>query len=325
MKIDVSIIIPVYNSQNYIERCLKSIIEQTYKNFEVIIIDDGSTDNSSNICNKYCKKDLRFKYFYKKNGGVSSARNYGLKVSKGIFISFIDSDDYLEKDFLKILINNINLDSKIDMSICGYRRVYENKVKDMFCRKFWGKNDVCTSICCVLDSSIFASCVWNKLFKSSIIKKNKLKFDSKYLIGEDLKFCIDYLCYCSNTFYTEKVLYNYLINSSSLMRQNKKSSEFNSKWITEWNSIIYCEKLYYSKFKIEKKVEKSFIEKKLNVSLKLLYLMGKKSYNTDQCTKDLIKFIRNNFLNMLISKKVSINRKFKGMLAYLKYSLGGYK
>ena len=100
----ISIIIPVYNSQQYLKKCLDSIKIQTYKNLEVILVDDGSTDNSLEICKNYAKKDQRFKVFHKKNGGTSSARNYGLKQVTGDYITFMDNDDYVNN---KDAFNNI--------------------------------------------------------------------------------------------------------------------------------------------------------------------------------------------------------------------------
>lgn len=94
---EISIIVPIYNVEKYIFKCLESIVNQSFTDFEVILVDDGSTDNSSIICNKFVTEDSRFKYFYKNNGGLSDARNYGLNYAKGKYVVFIDSDDFIEK------------------------------------------------------------------------------------------------------------------------------------------------------------------------------------------------------------------------------------
>ena len=117
----VSIIIPVYNCEKYIEKCINSIINQTYKDFEVIIVDDGSIDNSIEICNKLIKTDKRFKITRQTNKGVSCARNLGLELAKGEYITFIDSDEWVENTFIECLLKGI-LEEQADMSVCGIVR-----------------------------------------------------------------------------------------------------------------------------------------------------------------------------------------------------------
>lgn len=95
----ISVIIPVYNTESYVRVCLESLVEQTYTNFEVIMIDDGSTDNSGEICQEYTERDSRFHYYRKENGGVSSARNLGIEYSRGNYLTFVDSDDWVEEDY----------------------------------------------------------------------------------------------------------------------------------------------------------------------------------------------------------------------------------
>ena len=120
----ISIIVPIYNSENYIKKCLDSILAQTYSNLEVILIDDGSTDNSYNICKDYQKKDNRIVLLQQKNAGVSRARNHGLEVAKGEYIGFVDSDDYIEPEMYEILLNSI-IESNSKIAICNY--YYENE------------------------------------------------------------------------------------------------------------------------------------------------------------------------------------------------------
>ena len=123
----ISVIVPVYNVEKYIRRCLDSIVNQTYSNLEIILIDDGSKDASGKICDEYAKKDNRITVIHKKNGGLSSARNVGIENSNGKYITFIDSDDMIKENFISVLYDNlINFDSQI--SICGYKFVYNNMV-----------------------------------------------------------------------------------------------------------------------------------------------------------------------------------------------------
>lgn len=122
----VSIIIPVYNAKKYLANTLDSVIKQTYKNLEIILVNDGSTDNSKDICESYAKIDKRIKVINKENGGVSSARNYGLALAKGEYISFIDSDDFLVTDMIETLVNDIQ-NTNAEIAVCGYWHVTEEE------------------------------------------------------------------------------------------------------------------------------------------------------------------------------------------------------
>ena len=125
----VSIIVPVYNVEKYLERCLDSLINQTLKDIEIILVDDGSTDDSGNICDKYAKKDKRIKVIHKENGGLSDARNIGLSIANGRYLQFVDSDDFIHKQMIEILYNTI-INNNADISICDFDKVYENtKIK----------------------------------------------------------------------------------------------------------------------------------------------------------------------------------------------------
>lgn len=123
----ISIIIPVYNVERYLRECIDSIIAQTYKNLEIILVDDGSSDKSGEICDEYSKKDSRIKVIYKKNGGLSDARNVALDIAKGDYIGFIDSDDYIEKDMFQILYN-LAEEYNAEISSISFYKMLENKV-----------------------------------------------------------------------------------------------------------------------------------------------------------------------------------------------------
>lgn len=124
----ISIIVPIYNVEKYLEQCINSIIEQTYQNLEIILVDDGATDNSGKICDEYLKKDNRIKVIHKQNGGLSDARNAGVEIATGDFIGFVDSDDYIEKDMYELLHRNM-LKEGADISCCNRFLVYENKIE----------------------------------------------------------------------------------------------------------------------------------------------------------------------------------------------------
>ena len=121
----ISIIVPVYNVESYLKRCIESILNQTFRDFELILVNDGSTDNSEIICKEYALKDERIKYFYQRNKGVSEARNKGIDNSSGEYIQFIDSDDYVDENFLEIVVNRFKRDNS-DIVFIGFYNEYNN-------------------------------------------------------------------------------------------------------------------------------------------------------------------------------------------------------
>lgn len=123
----ISVIVPIFNVENVLNRCIESIVTQTYKNIEIILVDDGSSDNSGVICDEWAKEDRRITVIHKKNGGAASARNYGLEIAKGEYIGFVDSDDYIAADMYELLISN--MESDIDITCCGTATLYPNRMK----------------------------------------------------------------------------------------------------------------------------------------------------------------------------------------------------
>lgn len=193
-KILISVIIPIYNGENYLYRCIKSLLDQTYKNFEILLIDDGSIDDSRKICKEFAEnKYPRIKYYYKTNGGTSSARNYGIEKAKGNYISFMDQDDYVDKNHIKNFINNLG---DYDWIMQGLINVTEdNKIIKSYqlnhqieCRK---KNEVDK----YLREVVAFDWVNNKLYKKDIILQNNIVFFTPKIINEDRVFNINYSLY----------------------------------------------------------------------------------------------------------------------------------
>ena len=121
----ISVIIPVYKVEEYISRCIKSVVDQTYSNLEIILVDDGSPDNCPAICDKWAEKDSRIKVIHKKNGGLSDARNAGMQIASGEFIGFVDSDDWISKEMYQLLYENMK-ENESDISACGVKLVWED-------------------------------------------------------------------------------------------------------------------------------------------------------------------------------------------------------
>lgn len=188
MKIDVSIIVPVYNVENYLHRCVDSILEQTYSNFEIILVDDGSKDDSGNICDYYKQKDCRVKVIHKENGGLSDARNCGMKIAKGDYILFVDSDDYLDKFSIEKLFEKAK---KFNLDIVegkAYTVKKSTTIDDFVTygideKRIYSGTEYAISR---IKNHCFYAAVWLKMYKKELIEKNKLKFKDKRLHEDEL-------------------------------------------------------------------------------------------------------------------------------------------
>ena len=202
-----SVVVPVYNVEKYINRCIDSILSQTYRDYELILVDDGSTDSSGRICDLYATKDSRIHSIHKKNGGVSSARNTGIDYSTAEYITFIDSDDYVEKDYLQSMMKNIE-DS--DCVISGIRFV--GAVKRVDTRKLMNCYICKDSInwhFMELDRNYVFYAIYAKIYKKKIIENYNIKFSEEYSILEDSAFVMEYLGYSEKWCVIEYVGYNY--------------------------------------------------------------------------------------------------------------------
>ncbi|MBP1553759.1 MAG: glycosyltransferase family 2 protein [Oscillospiraceae bacterium] len=181
----ISIIIPVYNAEKYIEKCVDSLVNQTYKNLEIILVNDGSTDNSGSLCDSFAAKDDRIKVIHKQNGGVSSARNAGLDAATGEYITFADSDDWLDTSAFDICAAEMKKNN-LDLLVCGYNTVFPNRITttymdcNMFTRYEYQEN-----ISKYITTSVGFNSVWNKIYSAHIINSHHIRFDETMQINED--------------------------------------------------------------------------------------------------------------------------------------------
>lgn len=211
--IKVSIIVPIFNAELYLNKCLDSIVKQTYKDIEIILVNDGSTDNSGEICDKYASKDKRIIVFHKENGGVSSARNIGLNVSTGDYIMFIDSDDWVESNMVNTLVK-IQEVSNYDVIMFGsyIENTKHDKTKRVKFKKesFNSKNEIMKFLPSFIKDEKITT-LWNKIYKSSVIKKNNVKFNEELSIAEDALFNYKVFTEINSFHITEECLYHYMI------------------------------------------------------------------------------------------------------------------
>lgn len=206
----ISVIVPVYNSEKYLHRCIDSILAQTYTDFELLLIDDGSTDSSGAICDEYAQKDKRVRVFHKENGGVSPARNMGLENAIGEWVTFVDSDDYTDSQWLKNYIDLICI-NQVDLVCQGFKTdkpLFKGLKTNSYGINF--KGNVVDCIETLFRNNILGFC-WNKLFLNQIIETHNIRYNEKISLREDEIFVMQYLLYTKSCICTNKIGYFYSV------------------------------------------------------------------------------------------------------------------
>lgn len=224
----ISIIIPVYKVEKYLEKCIQSVINQTYENLQIILVDDGSPDNCGKICDEYAKKDHRIEVIHKSNGGLSDARNKGLEIAKGEYIGFVDSDDYIEADMYEVLYNLLK-QYNADVSICNFYTVSQGKISiknaDNGINEY-NRIEILKEI--LLDKNI-QSYAWNKLYKKELFDEIKYPIGKKY---EDIGTTFYLLEKCNKVVVTGKSEYYYINRQDSIVNNVTEST------ITDYIELI---------------------------------------------------------------------------------------
>lgn len=216
MKPKISVIIPVYNGAKYLPICLDSLLKQTFKNWVAICVDDGSTDKTADILNKYAKKDKRFVVIHKKNAGVSAARNDGIKKANGEYIHFMDADDILDNNYYEEMLKN---SQDVDIICSGFvsnskhssNLIYKKQrvLKTLFGKLFWSQ-------------ALLKSFVWRYLYKTDFIKKHKLKFDTALISQEDAIFVLQSFVFANKLLIVPNVNYHYIFHDTSALNIKDK-------------------------------------------------------------------------------------------------------
>lgn len=227
----VSVIVPVYNVEKYLSQCIKSILGQTYKNIEVILVNDGSLDESGKICDSFLELDSRIKVIHKENEGLGYARNTGLEYVSGEYVTFVDSDDYVDDNMIEELINGLKKNGA-DTCIGGFKRINdEGKIKfeEHYIEKFYSGEKECEEVLSRMYGSApdkhdaIRMSVWNVLYSMNIIRENNLRFPSERVyISEDIIWDTDYYKYARGVQVIDAVTYNYRIVEGSLTQKYKK-------------------------------------------------------------------------------------------------------
>jgi len=234
MKIKISIIVPIYNVEKYLNQCIDSILMQTFRDFELILIDDGSPDNCGEICDDYQAKDDRIRVFHQENAGVSAARNLGLKVAQGEYIAFVDSDDWLEQEMYEILYNDMQK-YQADITICNHTFDYEDgrslaRYKEngnfLFDREM--------ALNKMLEGRLFAWTLWNMLYKKSLFEG--LNFNNEISIGEDILICFELFKRSNKISYNSNLKYHYRQRENSACSKSFSKKSFDE---IVANKVVY--------------------------------------------------------------------------------------
>lgn len=213
----LSIIVPVFNAEKYLEKCINSIINQTFKEYELLLIDDNSQDSFFEICKQYEKRDSRIHVFHREeNGGIFSARNDGLKYARGSYVTFVDNDDWLDMCMYEKLMNVIEKHN-VDFVSCGFKEIVEGENKFHKHKEdgYYTQEEIRNNLIYMLVGEQKISCaVWKSIFKKEIIDKNELYF-RKSKVKDDFYFIVEYLLLCNSVEYISGDYYNYLIRENS--------------------------------------------------------------------------------------------------------------
>lgn len=299
---EISIIVPVYNVEKYICKCIDSILNQTFTDFELILIDDGSTDKSGKICDEYKKKDSRIKVIHKKNEGLSSARNIGLDIAQGKYIGFVDSDDYINCEMYSILYKNI-IKHDSDIAICAFRKVnkYFNEHVENINNEVKVFNNIEALNNLYGSKSLEFIVAWNKLYKKEIFDETKYPVGK---INED-EFVIHKLYYaCKKVIYIDCNLYYYFQRENSIMNKKFTIKRFDLFYAFK-DRVEFFRKVGYKE--LQYNAEFSFVERFF-----LLYFKGKYELNLESKKLNKFKNIFKKDLNNLI-KNPKYNWKEKCM------------
>lgn len=325
----VSVVVPIYNAEAYLERALKEIIQQTYIDIEIILVNDGSTDKSLEICKKYMKKDNRIKIVTGENHGAAYARNQGIKNATGDYLLFIDADDIIDNNYIKILMSTLKED-KYDLILCGHREIYKKSNKQrtflISCEEYEQLLGNIQDDYNILEMYLIAP--WGKLYDLNIIKRNKIFFPDGFRNAEDHIFNQSYLKHVKKYRFVRKVMYYYIHqNENSIMsNQNEETFKYDLK-------CLLLRKNFLDELNIKNK-EKIIIAHILDLIYKYTFMnsVGKNKYVIyRECLNKITKFIPTDYKIKKKKERIIIyflkNNNYKYIFYYnhIKYYYNKFK
>lgn len=296
----VSIVVPLFNGEKTIFKCIESLVNQSYCNIEIIIVNDGSSDRSVDIVNKLIKKFGNIKLYNIENHGVSYARNYGICKSNGEYLAFVDADDYVNYDFIKVLLLNI-INNDSDLSCCGYN-VFEEYLN-------WNISSNDCKIVTDKYASLFQKnkgFLWNKMYKASIIKEQNIKLNENIHMCEDLIFNFEYLKHANNVVFTPCKLYGYFVSHDNTF------SRVNDKWYTIFDAYNILFKEY---LKIDDITDDLIILNYLFTVFEARVRSKMQNYNFSLIGRkyniNYREFLKNYYSRILFNNRINLKDKFR--------------
>ena len=310
----VSIIVPVYNVEKYLTKCIDSIINQTYKYLEIILVDDGSTDNSSQICDQYAIKDNRIKVIHKENGGLSDARNVGIKNSTGEYLSFIDSDDYIDKDMIECLYNAIT-NTNSDIAVCGKYiegetgKYYLKNVNSQL--KIYNSKEALKSI---LTNNLIDVSACDKLFKKTLFKDIQFP-KNKYF--EDMGTIYKLIDLCNSIVHIGSAKYHYIQRQDSITK-----TKFDMRYNDLYEHMNQLIELINKKYNYLTEYVLSYqLQNLITIITEYHNSINEDKENYIEIRNKAYKELKNNKKNILKSKKIKLTKKIM-MILILKNQIG---
>lgn len=314
----ISVIIPIYNAQDKIEKCISSVANQTYKDYEIIIVDDCSTDNSYPICKRLTNQLKNAKLLHQEhNSGVSAARNLGLSQSIGEYIAFIDADDEVDLKYLAKLVKAMD-SHNADLACCKHLECQYGKIINK--QTITGNDKVINQSQAVeylFNNLGIQPVVWGKLFKRELIDKGHLAFDEDIGISEDIKFVFSYICYIEKCVLVDEELYYYTVDyPNGTLHEMETSKRFNAKWLTAWKASNLMTSLAKDKFGTnskEFKIVKCSQIARARMQLHLLYPYNE--YEALAQKAELARYLKNNWRYYIHYNYAGYSRKLMVYMA----------
>ncbi len=310
--IKLSIIVPIYNTSKYLRRCIDSILAQTFTDFELILINDGSTDNSLEILRNYEVQDSRIVVIDKVNEGVAAARNQGIEIAKGEYIMFSDSDDYVDRDWIKKLYTMIK-ENTCGFVNCSYKKCWQDGKVNVI--RLTSDSTIVTlskdNYFCLYKNG-YSHSLWNKIYSSKIIRDNSIRFDNSVYNGEDVLFNIEYFRCCDSIIYIPEALYN----------MNQTDGSLSRKYDPHYYDII--KRLYYPRLTVlgEKDLPLFYDESFYRFYNCIEIVNDSRNKETEKEKLDYCNYILNDeaFIDaMNHSSEAACSKKLKKVLAFKNY------
>lgn len=304
----ISVVLPVYNIERYIDKCMKSLLKQTYGNYELLLIDDGSTDDSGVICDKFAFEYPCVRVFHKQNGGLSDARNYGIKKARGDYITCVDPDDFVDEDYLEYLYYLIHK-YNVDMSICQHRVYYENGAIKEFGRV---GDDLLSARTCIermLYHDVVDTSAWAKLYKAELFRDIKYPYGKLF---EDIATTYKLMIKSSEIAVGYESKYNYIFHTNSIVNSCFKPAKL--------DLIEMTDNMGYEVSDTFPELSKAILRRRVYSRISTLNQMLN-TKGQEEKKKEIIEFIKDNSWEILKDKKAPLRDKIAIIILSLNFKL----